>query len=130
MSASSQKIWPETIRFVTFTQIAAAVGAYIPIGAVSPVPGPSAQNAAPGFTHPIRLLHTEDTTNVPLMYSWDGINDHSALIQNAFLLLDVCSNKSNQGSILEIPQGTIIYVRYIDSAPTSGYVYLSAFYAF
>lgn len=129
MSNYSVKFYPETIRFVTFTDIAGASGSYIPIGQTIA----STTNNSYGFLNPIRLFHIEDTTDVQLWFSLDGINDHYTLVTNSFLLIDVCSNRSDMGEVLEIAQGSIMYVRCAtgggSSNPTFGGVFLSTSYA-
>lgn len=126
MSNLSVRLWPETIRFLTFTQINAGAGNYVPIGQVTA----SATNNSYAFLNPIRVFHIEDTTDQQVWYSLDGINDHYTLVSNSFLLIDVCSNRSEMGEILELPQGTTVYVRYSGGAPlTTGGVYLSVSYA-
>jgi hypothetical protein len=79
------------------------------------------------FSHPIRMVFIQNLTDVTLMFSLDGVNDHFPLPSNGFLLLDVTSNKSiGQGFF--IAEGTRVYVKNIGT-PSTGSVYVSVMYA-
>lgn len=128
MANQSVRFWPETIRTVTAAQISAGTGGsggpgtYIPIGAAVA----SSTNNVYAFIHPVRVSHIEDTTDVQLWFSLDGVNDHYTLVQNSFLLFDIGSNMSAMGGILELAAGNILYVR---GNPSVGGVWLSVSYA-
>lgn len=81
-----------------------------------------------GFDHPIRIVFIQNLTDATLMFSLDGIEDHFPLPANGFLLLDITANKNlSQGFYLA--EGQRIYVQTV-GAPTTGDVYVSAFYSF
>ena len=73
-----------------------------------------------------RQFFIQNLTDVTLMFSFDGINDHFPLPTNGFLLDDVCSNKTQQGGFF-IAEGTRLYVKEI-GVPTTGSVYFSTMY--
>lgn len=76
---------------------------------------------------PARIIHLQNATDVDVIWSMDGDNDHGFLSSGGFILLDITANKSlDQGEF--ISSGTQFYVAYADGAPTSGGVYLSTFY--
>jgi hypothetical protein len=80
------------------------------------------------FAHPIRMMTVQNFTDVPVYFSFDGINPHFMLPPNGFLTYDFCTNQSfEQG--LYVGAGTQIYVSGIDAAGTIGNIYLSAFYS-
>lgn len=79
------------------------------------------------FQHPIRQLFVQNTTNKPLVFSFDGLTDHFYLQETGFLLLDVTANKTQQGGWY-IAEGSGIYVLYPADPPTSGAAIVSAFY--
>jgi hypothetical protein len=108
---SSIRLLPETIRSLAFGAIGPA---YIGIGT--------------GFNNPIRIIDILNMTNQGLMFSFDGINDHFALPNNGFLLLDVTTNRTTPADAMYIAEGSRIYVRQLGAAPGAGAVYVSAFY--
>ena len=99
----------ETIRSLAFGSIGAA---YAGVGT--------------RFDHPVRIFFVQNMTDESLMFSLDGVNDHFALPQGGFLLLDVTGNKANTQGFY-IAESTRLYVKEIGN-PTSGSVYLSLFY--
>jgi hypothetical protein len=78
------------------------------------------------FVNPIRLIFIQNLTDVTLMFSLDGINDHFPLPTNGFLLLDVTSNKSIAQGFF-IAEGTRVYVKEIGD-PSTGSVYVTTMY--
>lgn len=80
-----------------------------------------------GLTNPCRIVMVQNLTDVPLMFSMDGVNDHFPLTSNGYMILDVCSNAMTNLQGLYISSGQRFYVRQL-GAPTLGSVYVSAFY--
>ena len=99
----------ETVRTLGFASIGVA---YMGIGAA--------------MAHPIRIFHLQNLTDALLTFSFDGINDHLVLPGNAFILLDVTSNKTITTGFF-LSEGDRIYVKQ-NGVPTTGAVYLSVFY--
>jgi len=100
---------PDTLRSLAFGSIGAA---YMGIGTA--------------FDKPMRIIFIQNLTDAELMFSFDGVDDHFALPDNGFLLLDVSANKTNERGFF-VAEGQRIYVKEIGS-PSTGTVYLSAFY--
>jgi len=101
-------LWPEPLRSVAFGSIS---GTYIGIGSAT--------------TYPTKVYWLQNNTDVTLTFSWDGINDHFVLPNDAFVLLDVTSNKTNVGGASSVPAGTRTYVK---GSPGEGSVDLTVFY--
>ena len=80
------------------------------------------------LTHMIRILHISNLTDATLMFSFTGTTDHIILAANSFILLDLCSNKLDDGGFF-VSENTQMFIRQV-GVPTSGTVYISAFYAF
>lgn len=79
------------------------------------------------FDEAIRILFVQNLTDSTVMFSLDGVNDHFPLPSNGFLLLDITTNKTiPQGAF--IAKGTTVYVKEEGVSPTTGTVYVSAFY--
>lgn len=78
-------------------------------------------------SHPVRQFFIQNLTDVTLMFSLDGTNDHFPLPSNGFFLNDIMSNKSTIGSGLFFSEGDRLYVKEI-GVPTTGSVYFSVFY--
>lgn len=100
----------EPLRSLAFGSIS---GTYAGIGTV--------------FEHPIRLIYVQNLTDKTLVFSFDGINDHFKLPEQGFLLLDVSSNKTQQGGWF-IAEGQRIYVKDDGVAASAGEALVSAFY--
>ncbi len=76
---------------------------------------------------PIRILKVNNSTNADVYISFDGTTVNDVIVASSGMVIDVTTNKSiDQGMFLA--KGTIVYLKYV-SAPTSGNVYLSAYYA-
>lgn len=80
-----------------------------------------------GLLHPAHMVFVQNLTDVSLMFSIDGINDHFPLPANGYLVMDVTSNKSVSNALF-IATGTTFYVKCI-GIPTTGSVYVSSFYS-
>lgn len=102
------RMYPEALRTLAFGGIS---GTYAGIGTA--------------FLNPIRIMHITNTTNVLLTFSFDGVTDHFVVPSGGFILLDVTTNKSQNGGSLCISQGERVYVA---GSPTSGSVYLASFF--
>ena len=80
------------------------------------------------LNNPARILFVQNLTDVTLLFSFDGVNDHFILPSNGFLLLDVMGNKSIPGGAFYVGEGTRIYVKESSGAPTSGSACVTSFY--
>lgn len=76
----------------------------------------------------IRIIHLSNLTDKTIIFSFTGNTDHIILPSGGFILLDLCSNKINDGGLF-VSNHTQMYAKDNGSAATSGAVYVSAFYA-
>lgn len=100
----------ETLRSLGFASIGAA---YIGVGTET--------------DHPARMILVQNFTNHPLMFSLDAVDDHFPLMNGSAFIFDVSSNKTIDSGFF-IAKGTRLYVKEIDTTPTSGKVYFTIFY--
>lgn len=107
---NSIRLLCEPVRSLAFGAI---TGAYMGIGI--------------GFSNASRILYIQNLTDVTLMFSLDGINDNFPLPSNAFLLLDITTNKTLSCGCF-IAENTRVYVRSITGSPSLGAVYVTTFY--
>lgn len=107
----SIRVLPETVRSIAFGSIS---GTYAGIGTP--------------LDNPIRWFMLQNFTDVPMMISWDGVNDHFPINATSYVIMDVASNKSVNGGVFMIAAGTRFYVKQLSGAAASGSVYLSVFY--
>jgi len=103
------RLVPESVRSLAFGSIGAG---YTGIGTA--------------IVNPVRMFHIQNLTDVTLMFSYDGVNDHFPLPPNGFLLLDITANKSRDHGFY-LAEGTRVYVKEVGT-PTSGSVYLTVYY--
>jgi hypothetical protein len=104
----------EPVRFLDHTAIS---GVYAAIGQGGP--------AGAEFTNPVRMFGIQNYTDSPLMFSFDGVNDHFPC--TGAIMLDVASNSAvSQGYYMQ--KGQKLYVRNMVAegyaAPNSGDVWL------
>lgn len=79
------------------------------------------------FSHPIRVIYIQNLTDVSMVFSLDGINDHFMLPMGGYVIFDVSSNKTvHQGFFFA--EGTRVYVKQYSEAPTIGNVNVAAMY--
>lgn len=108
-TALSVRILPEPLRTVAFGSI---TGSYTVVGTP--------------LSHPARIVLFQNTTDMNLVISWDGVNDHMYVVADSFILLDVGTNKGISSEFC-IAQNTQFYVKYA-SAPSLGSLIVSVFY--
>lgn len=89
--------------------------------------GPVYMGIGTALDNPCRILNIQNQTDVSILFSLDGVDDHFLLPANGFILLDVSSNEVHNGGWF-ISQGQRFYAKSNGFLPTSGAVYLSAFY--
>lgn len=102
---------PEELRSLAFSSVAAS---YTAIG--------------DPMEHPIINYKISNATDANILVSFDGTTAHDFIAANGFSLYDVSSNKG-KGDVLALTKGAQVYIKRESAAPTSGNVYLSAFYA-
>lgn len=115
------RLMPDTLRYRTFTDIAASGIHYIAVG--------TGTAAGAAMTRPCRAVLFQNYTDATMMFSFDGVHDHIPVVTNGYLMFDIASNKTiPQGFFLA--EGQIIYVRQFDilEVPTIKGVYISTFY--
>ncbi len=76
---------------------------------------------------PVRILKVNNTTNADIYISFDGITNNDVVVASTGMVLDITTNKSREDGAF-LPKGTVFYIKYV-TIPTSGNVYLSAYYA-
>lgn len=108
--ALSIRLLAEPLRSLAFGAIGAA---YMGIGT--------------SLANPCRILNVQNLTDASLLFSMDGVTDHFVLPANGFILLDISANEVHSGGWF-ISQGQRFYAKTNGVVPTTGAVYLSAFY--
>lgn len=79
------------------------------------------------LNNPIRNFFIQNLTDVPVMFSFNGVDDNFPLPANGFFVLDITTNKS-QDVGLYIAEGSRLYVKQLSGAPSKGAVYFSVIY--
>ena len=111
MASLSVRMKFEPIRSIGF----AAIGAgYMGVGT--------------SIDHPARQIFIQNLTDVPLMFSIDGLTDHFPLPANGFFLSDIDSNKTGQSGEFCLAAGDRLYVKELTGPAALGNVYFSVIY--
>jgi len=76
---------------------------------------------------PARQIFIQNFTDAPLMFSFDGVNDHFPLASDSFLLDDLTSNKTLETGYF-IEKGSRLYVKTMGAVPTVNDVWFSVLY--
>lgn len=108
MSIHGVRIAPETLRSIdsaTFTGMYQAIG--VPLA------------------HPGCLVKFVNDSDVSVLISWNGVDDHDVVPTQSFALYDIETNSGDQSRGLSVPQGTQFYVQ---GAVGTGSVYLTVLY--
>ena len=79
------------------------------------------------LSHAPSLLLVQNLTDITLMFSTDGTNDHFPLASDSFILLDL--DKFVTDKQISFASGTAFSVKQVGgTAATSGKVYITVFY--
>jgi hypothetical protein len=80
------------------------------------------------FERPVRVIILQNYTNGPVMFSFDGVDDHVPLAASGYMIIDVTGNRTNTGDGWYIGEGTTVYVKYLTGAVSGGSVFVSSIY--
>lgn len=80
------------------------------------------------LTTPVRIVHVLNTTDVTLIFSWDGVADHFVLPSNGYMVIDLTTNKLSSSGFF-LPGAKRLYVKQETGAPSAGKVYFSLVYS-
>lgn len=76
----------------------------------------------------VRIVCFNNSTDVPVYISDDGVNNKIRLAPYSFFLQDLSANKIRDDGMF-LPVGTQIYVKEVDESPTLGAVWVEVTYA-
>lgn len=102
---------PEELRSLAFGSVGAS---YTALGSA--------------MENPIVNYKISNGTDANIIISFDGVTNHDFVAANGFTLYDVQANHG-KGLAFALTKGAMVYVKRESAAPTSGSVYLTAFYA-
>ena len=108
---NAKRMYVEPVRSLAFGSIGAA---YMGVGT--------------NIDNPVTMFLIQNLTDAQVMISFDGVSDNLPLNSNAYMLLDIASNKTTSEGFY-LPEGQRIYAKHMGAAPTSGSVYLTVFYS-
>lgn len=109
--AQGRRLRADALRSLAFGGIS---GAYAPVGTA--------------FPEPIRIMMLQNLTDANVIFSFTGNTDHIVVPSGGFVLLDVMTNQwEDSGFAIQV--GTIMHVKQESAGPTTGNVYISAFFA-
>ena len=107
----AQRLLFDTVRTLAFGAIGAG---YTAIGAAT--------------SFPARQFMIQNLTNGNLMFSTDGVNDMFPLAAGISWINDSTSNAVAKAGGFYLADGTILYVKQLGGAPSSGSVYFTIIY--
>jgi len=105
---AQQVVRVDILRTLAFGSIS---GTYAPVGS--------------SFTHNMRLIRFQNTTDVGITVSFDSVTDNLYLPSGTFLLFDVTTNRLENLTTFCFANGTQVYVK---GSPTSGAFYVECLY--
>jgi hypothetical protein len=73
------------------------------------------------FGEPVRALLLQNSTDVTVYISFDGIKKHWVLIKNSQLIVDISSNDR-----VTMSRGSQVYAKIKSGTPTEGDIYVGA----
>ncbi|MFI5332580.1 MAG: hypothetical protein ACHQVS_00595 [Candidatus Babeliales bacterium] len=82
------------------------------------------------FLNPVRILMVDNSTDVNLIISFDGINNHMFIAANSGRVIDYASDAELPVGKLSQAADVIVYAKEESGGPTVGNVYVSVVYAF
>ena len=85
-------------------------------------------NVGAAITDPVRVFVLSNLTDVDVMFSLDGVNDHFIVPRNAFKLFDITANKVRDDGFF-LADGTVFYVRDPTATVTTGNVHVEVIHA-
>jgi hypothetical protein len=77
------------------------------------------------FANPVRIMWLQNTTDVLLTFSQDGVDDNFILEPASSIKIDLSANRVDPSGALYFSAGESLYVK---GEPTMGSVYLSVIY--
>lgn len=80
---------------------------------------------ADGLDGPCFLIKVTNASSEPIFVSYDGVNDHDVLLDDAEFNVDFQNNSRPGNKVALLPKGTRIYVR---GNAGQGFIYLSGWY--
>jgi hypothetical protein len=80
------------------------------------------------LTAPARQFLIQNLTDVTLVFSFDGIEDHVVLPKTGYWVNDITTNNNNTQGLF-LAEGTRLYVKQDTIAPTVGGVCFTIMYA-
>lgn len=108
--ARGVRLLPETLRSLAFGSIS---GTYAGLGTA--------------LTHPAAFVKIDNTTDVALTFSFDGVNDHFVIQSGQSYEINASQNKATVNGLF-ISDTTRFYVKQTSGAAGSGAAYLASFY--
>lgn len=75
-----------------------------------------------------RLVCINNSTNDEVYVSFNGTTNHLRLAASSFKLFDLTSNQVGQDGLF-MSVGTIVYIKQVSGAPSSGSVWVEVMYA-
>jgi hypothetical protein len=79
------------------------------------------------FVEPTVLFRVTNTTDQPLIFSIDGVNEHFAVVAGASATYDIATLHSSPGQSF-LSANLTVFVEYSGTAPMSGNVYVESWY--
>lgn len=108
MTQESTTIRPDILRSI---DSAVFSGAFLPVGTP--------------LQFPVRLIKFVNLSNVNVLISWDGVNNHEILPLGTAFTIDGSANRESSSNVWEIQSGTQFYVQ---GSPGTGFIYISCYY--
>ena len=81
-----------------------------------------------GIAHSCSIFKVINASNVPIIISYDGVNDNDLVPVGGVLSLELQTNSSPSGWVAMMRQGTIVYAKSTTGAGGVGTIYVGGYY--
>lgn len=85
-------------------------------------------SGASGIPESIFLIRIVNNSNIPVIISYDGVNNHDVIRAASELQIPFQSNNSPNGYIAHLAKFTKVYIKEVTAAVGAGSVYLCGYY--
>ena len=117
-------------RRIAFEELRLLPNGFIGVGYTIVPNGVFAPAGLDLFAHPVRLIKVNNSTNINIIISYDGVHDHDYVQAGGAYVYDYGTNRAEPAESLEQPESQGIWVKQASAAiATVGEIAVTVIYA-